>query len=278
MSQSFDRFSLHGRTAIITGAAGLLGSQHAKALLLSGATVVLTDVNDTALGSACKELTTQFDSDRIKSVVMDVSQPKNVESVARRLNDEGVHVDILINNAAVDAKVKNSGELSGGSRLENLSVDQWELEVRVGLTGALMCAKVFGTLMAERKRGVILNIASDLSVIAPDQRIYRREGIPSDQQHVKPVTYSIIKAGIIGLTRYLATYWADQGVRCNALSPGGVQTNQDPVFVSRLTSLIPLGRMASADEYQATVQFLCSDASAYLTGQNIVVDGGRSVW
>ena len=128
------------------------------------------------------------------------------------------------------------------------------------------------------KGGVILNIASDLSVISPDQRIYRQSGLPEDEQPVKPVTYSVIKSGLVGLTRYLATYWANRGVRANALSPGGVQTNQSDEFVQRLTNLIPLGRMAKKAEYRSAVQFLCSNASAYLNGQNIVMDGGRSMW
>jgi NAD(P)-dependent dehydrogenase (short-subunit alcohol dehydrogenase family) len=125
---------------------------------------------------------------------------------------------------------------------------------------------------------VILNIASDLSVFSPDQRLYRRAGLPEDQQPVKPVTYSVIKAGLVGLTRYLATYWADRGVRSNALSPGGVFTDQSDEFVQRLSALIPLGRMARRDEYRAAIQFLCSDASAYMNGQNVVMDGGRSAW
>ena len=133
--------------------------------------------------------------------------------------------------------------------------------------------------MARRGRGVILNIASDLGVIAPDQRLYRQPNITRDEeQPVKPVTYSVIKHGLIGLTKYLTTYWADQGVRVNAISPGGVFNNQDPAFVERLTRLIPMGRMARVDEYCAAVQFLCSDASSYMTGQNMVMDGGRSVW
>jgi len=126
--------------------------------------------------------------------------------------------------------------------------------------------------------GVVLNIASDLSVIAPDQRLYRRKGLPEDRQPVKPVTYSVIKAGLVGLTRYLSTYWAAQKVRVNALSPGGVFNGQDDEFVTKISNLIPMGRMANVDEYRSAVQFLCSDASSYMTGQNIVIDGGRSVW
>jgi NAD(P)-dependent dehydrogenase (short-subunit alcohol dehydrogenase family) len=132
--------------------------------------------------------------------------------------------------------------------------------------------------MAEQGYGVILNIASDLAVIAPDQRIYRQPGMADDQQPVKPVTYSVVKTGLLGLTRYLATYWADRGVRVNTLSPGGIFNQQDEAFVQRLTHLIPMGRMADHDEYKAAVVFLVSDASAYMTGANIVMDGGRTVW
>ena len=128
------------------------------------------------------------------------------------------------------------------------------------------------------KGGVILNIASDLSVFSPDQRIYRKDELPDVMQPVKPVTYSVIKTGLIGLTRYLATYWANKNIRCNALSPGGVFNGQSDEFVQRLTALIPLGRMASKNEYRAAVQFLCSDASSYMNGQNVLMDGGRNVW
>ena len=130
--------------------------------------------------------------------------------------------------------------------------------------------------MAKQGNGVILNIASDLSIIAPDQRIYNYDS--KELQNVKPITYSVIKSGLIGMTKYLATYWNESNVRVNALSPGGVYENQNSEFVDRLTKLIPLGRMASPDEYKSAIQFLCSDASSYMTGQNLVIDGGRSVW
>lgn len=199
--------------------------------------------------------------------------------MANALSVSGTRIDILVNNAAIDPKVKKGHGIIETSRIENFSIDQWNLQVAVGLTGAFLCSQVFGTLMAaDNKGGVILNIASDLSAISPDQRLYRKNGLADELQPVKPVTYSVIKAGLVGLTRYLATYWADKGVRANALSPGGIYNGQGDEFVQRLTSLIPLNRMADANEYRAAVQFLCSDASAYMNGQNIIMDGGRSVW
>ena len=166
----------------------------------------------------------------------------------------------------------------GYQRLEFFPLEQWDADLNVGLKGAFLCSQVIGSEMARRKQGVIVNVASDLAVIAPDQRLYRKPGLPEDQQPVKPVTYSVVKTGLIGLTRYLATYWAGSGIRVNAISPGGVYNNQADDFVERLANLIPLGRMANANEYQAAILFLCSDASSYMTGSNLVIDGGRSCW
>lgn len=279
MAKAFERFNLTGKTALITGAAGLLGMEHAAALLESGATVVLTDIGEAGLAAARETLSQNTEASRIRSRVMDVSKPEAIRDVAESLAADGLRIDILVNNAAIDPKVKGDQSVLETSRLENFPLDQWDLQVAVGLTGAFLCSQVFGAAMArDGKGGVILNIASDLSVFSPDQRLYRKDGSADDMQPVKPVTYSVIKAGLIGLTRYLATYWADKSVRCNALSPGGVFNGQGEEFVQRLNSLIPLGRMASKDEYRAAVQFLCSDASSYMNGQNVVMDGGRSVW
>lgn len=279
MSKTFEKFDLTGKTALVTGAAGLLGMEHAAALLESGATVILTDIGEAGLASALASLSLHADSSRIITRLMDVSRPDAVQNVAKELAAAHHRIDILVNNAAIDPKVKGDQGVLETSRLENFPLEQWDLQIAVGLTGAFLCSQVFGTAMArDGKGGVILNIASDLSVFSPDQRLYRKIDLTNEMQPVKPVTYSVIKAGLIGLTRYLATYWADKGVRANALSPGGVFNGQGDEFVKRLTSLIPLGRMASRDEYRAAIQFLCSDASAYLNGQNIVMDGGRSVW
>lgn len=275
---AFKKFSLTGKTALITGAAGLLGLQHAAALIESGATVVLTDVNNIGLDSALASLGEYADMSRIVILDMDVSKRESIAQVSEVLSSRGLRVDILVNNAAIDPKVSSDLGIVETSRLENFSLEQWSLQISVGLTGAFLCSQIFGSLMAKDGfGGVILNIASDLAVIAPDQRLYRKDEVPDEMQPVKPVTYSVIKTGLIGLTRYLATYWAAKGVRVNALSPGGIFNGQNEKFVQRLSALIPMGRMASLDEYRAAVQFLCSDASSYMNGQNIVIDGGRSV-
>ena len=279
MVNAFKKFDLTGKTALITGAAGLLGKEHAAALLEGGATVVLTDISQDALAAAKAMLLQKFPSGQLQTAVLDVSSPEAVRTLSSQLADAGVRIDILVNNAAIDPKVKADEGMVESSRLENFPIEQWNLQIAVGLTGAFLCSQVFGACMAaDGKGGVILNIASDLSVFSPDQRLYRKPGLPEHLQPVKPVTYSVIKAGLVGLTRYLATYWPDKGVRANAISPGGVFNGQGDEFVARLSALIPLGRMAASDEYRAAVQFLCSDASCYMNGQNVVMDGGRSVW
>ena len=273
------RFDLTGKTALITGGAGLLGVEHAVALVESGAHIVLSDLSESALDVAAASIKQEYPEARVLTCIMDVTSTESILGVAKKISTSGLRVDILVNNAAIDPKVDERSALLETSRLENLPLAQWNIQMAVGLTGAFLCAQTFGTEMAkDGKGGVILNISSDLSVFSPDQRIYRKEGLPEHLQPVKPVTYSVIKAGLVGLTKYLSTYWADKGIRANALSPGGVFNRQPEEFVRKLSALIPLGRMAERDEYRAAVQFLCSDASSYMTGQNIVMDGGRSVW
>ena len=208
---------------------------------------------------------------------VDITKQEKLEALRDEIVARFGRLDILINNAANNPKMEAGAEVNF-SRLENFPLAQWEADIAVGLTGAFLCSKVFGSYMASHGGGVIVNVASDLALIGPDQRIYRQPGVAEKMQPVKPVTYSVVKSALVGLTRYLATYWADDKVRVNAISPGGVFNGQPEDFVARLTDLIPLGRMAATDEYQGAIVFLCSDASSYMTGTNLVVDGGRSCW
>jgi NAD(P)-dependent dehydrogenase (short-subunit alcohol dehydrogenase family) len=267
-------FSLADRVAVITGGGGMLGAKHAEAIVEAGGTPVLWDINAEAASRVAASIMERCGRPAMAQRV-DITSGESVAEALVALLARFGRCDILINNAANDAKV-DKGDQSW-SRYENFSRTLWDQDVAVGLTGAFLCAQAIGPHMAKSGSGVILNIASDLSVISPDQRLYRKPGVAEDQQPVKPVTYSVVKHGLIGLTRYLATYWADKGVRVNAISPGGVYAGQPEEFVARLADLIPMGRMATLDEYKAAIVFLCSQASSYMTGQNIVIDGGRTV-
>ena len=179
----------------------------------------------------------------------------------------------------VDEEAEDAGAGKNFSRLENFSLDTWHADLAVGLTGAFLCIKYYGAAIANNPAGgSIVNISSDLGLIAPDQRLYRKAGVADDAQPVKPVSYSVVKTGLIGLTRYAATYWADRNVRCNALCPGGIENGQDAAFLREVCSRIPMGRMAQADEYRGSLLFLLSAASAYVNGAVIAADGGRTAW
>ena len=272
-----DAFDLSGRVAIITGGAGLLGVRHAEAVAELGGIPWLVDVDAARAEAAAAKIRADFGGEAV-GVACDITSPEAVSRLAEQVLAKHGRVDILINNAANNPKVEGGTSGKHWSRFENFPLEVWNQDIAVGLTGAFLCSQVFGAAMAEAGRGVILNIASDLGVIAPDQRIYRNPGETAENQSVKPVTYSVVKAGLIGLTRYLATYWPHAGVRANSLAPGGVFAGQGEDFVQRLTNLIPLGRMAHKDEYKAAVAFLVSDASSYMNGAVLSMDGGRTVW
>jgi len=270
-------FRLDGKIIVITGAAGLLGQRHAEAIAAYGGVPVLLDLSKQAVGELADQLKQSYGVDATGFAV-DITEESQIEQNTAELIEKYGKIDGLVNNAANNPKVEGGRE-KNFSRLENFPLDVWNQDVAVGLTGAFLCAKHYGNIISQNSEGgSIINISSDLGLIAPDQRLYKVEGLPEEQQPVKPVTYSVVKTGLIGLTRYLATYWAEQGLRCNAICPGGVENGQDPEFIQALISRIPLKRMANVDEYQGIIVFLLSLASSYLTGAIIPVDGGRSCW
>ncbi len=268
-------FDLAGRVVLITGGAGLLGAEHAAAIAEAGGVPVVADLRGGDAERVAQSTNERYGGSA-SALELDVTSRAACEAALARVLAVHGRLDGLVNNAALNPKVEGAG--LGATRFENYSLELWNRELAVGLSGAFLCAQVFGAHMAAHGGGVIVNIASDLGLIAPDQRIYQRPGLAADEQPVKPVTYSVVKGGLVMLTKYLATYWAEAGVRVNALCPGGVFAGQPEDFVGKLTQLIPMGRMARRDEYRAALVFLCSDASSYMTGSNLVIDGGRTCW
>jgi len=266
---------LTGKVVIITGGAGLLGRMQAEAVGEAGGDSVLVDIKEAEVKCVAEEVSRKYNT-RVLGVKTDITDEKQVKGMVKDILKEFKSIDVLINNAANDPKVTLDKNLDW-SRFENFPLDMWQKDISVALTGAFLCSREIAPCMIARG-GVILNIASDLGVIAPDQRIYRKVGIDEAKQPVKPVTYSVVKHGIIGLTKYLATYWADKNIRVNAFSPGGIYTNQPKDFVEKITNLIPMKRMADRDEYKSAVLFLISEASSYMTGANLIMDGGRTCW
>jgi NAD(P)-dependent dehydrogenase (short-subunit alcohol dehydrogenase family) len=269
-------FDLSGRVAIITGGAGLLGRQHAATIAEAGGHAVIADVSDRA--SEVAEEITRTHGAAALGVRVDVTRKPEVEAMAKAVLGRFGRIDILINNAALT--VRGGGERADYfAPFEDYPLELWKQALDVNLTGAFLCCQEVGKLMISRRSGVVLNIASDVANVSPDHRIYEGAVSPhTGKPFNTPIAYATTKAGIVNLTRYLATYWADKGIRVNCLSPGGVFADHDPRFVANLTSRIPLARMAHSDEYRGAVLFLVSDASSYMTGANLIIDGGRTAW
>lgn len=275
MNAALELFDLTGRTVVITGGGGMLGYQHALVVAELGANVALLDISEQGLAANAVRLK-EKGFDDVLTVVCDITSEPSVQEAADNVLRAFGRVDALVNNAARNPKVEDAGD--DFSRLEDFPLKQWQLDLEVGLGGAFLCAKVFGTVMAAAGKGVIINVASYLGVVAPEQRLYEVDGLAPEEQPVKPVTYTVVKHGVIGLTKYLATYWASKGVRSNTLSPGGVHAGQNDVFLSKIVQRIPLGRMSEPDDYRGAIAFLCSDASSFMNGANLVVDGGQTTW
>ena len=270
MGDAADLFSLKGRKALITGGAGLLGVRHAEAIAEMGGTPVLLDLPSEALAVKAKEIAGRFGVEAF-DVAADITKPEEVQGAISTVLARCGGIDILVNNAAMTGKGQAPDQLY--APFEKYPLNLWQQALDVNLTGAFLVTQRVGSAMRARgKGGVVINIASDLALISPDHRIY--EGQPFNS----PIAYTTTKAAILGFTRYLATYWAGDRIRVNALCPAGVFDDHDSAFVQRLTSLIPLGRMAHKDEYKGAIIFLASDASRFMTGTALVMDGGRTAW
>jgi len=269
-------FGLSGRVAIIAGGAGLLGPKHVEAIAAAGGIPVVADIDLASAEAVASSARKNFGVDAWAART-DITRPDDIERLMEETIARHGRIDILINNAANNPKVEG-GSSAAFARLERFTLSQWQRDLDVGLTGAFLCCQIVGREMAARGTGAIINIASEYGIIAPDQRLYRLPGVPDDEQPTKPISYTVVKSGLIGMTRYLATYWADRGVRVNTLTVGGIENGQHPDFLCKASDRIPLGRMAQVDEYQGAILFLASDASSFMTGSNVVVDGGKSCW
>lgn len=258
-------FDLTGRVALITGGAGILGREMTRSLADHGAQVIVVDRDPDRINAVLADVT-----GKVEGAICDIADRAALEQLCEKIESDFGPVDILLNNAAT--KSENFFE-----PFETYSDDEWEYVMNVNVNGARNGCQVFGRRMAERKCGSIINTLSIYGIMAPDQRIYDGsfyEGRPINT----PAIYSVSKAALWGLTRYLASYWADRGVRVNAVTPGGAYSGQNETFVQNYSARIPLGRMAQPTELSGAIVYLASDASSYVTGHNLVVDGGLNIW
>jgi NAD(P)-dependent dehydrogenase (short-subunit alcohol dehydrogenase family) len=262
-------FGLDGKVAVVTGAAGQLGSQYVRAMLSAGAKVVGIDIDLEDPKGRLAGITGDDFLPLEADITDRASLERALELIVRKFG--GVHA--LVNNAAIDAPPNMKSDALTGP-FETYPRDALQKMFDVNLMGSILCCQVFGGHMASHNGGSIINISSIYGILAPDQRLYTYKEKP----FFKPVGYSVTKSGVLNLTRYLAAYWAEKKVRVNTLTLAGVFNDQDQEFLKRYTAKVPLGRMARADEYNGAVVFLVSDASSYMTGSNMIVDGGYSAW
>ena len=273
MSKLPSAFDLSGKVAIVTGSAGLLGSGFCHTLAEAGASVVLADNNPEVNERLAATLTD--DSCNALAVTTDIADPASVKSLVVQTMQHFKRLDILVNSAALDPKFDPEHQDEHAGSFENYALDDWNQALNVNLTGMFLVTQAAVRPMLEQKGGVIINICSTYGLVAPDQRIYQREG---QAQVYKPVYYSVTKAGVMGFTRYLAGYYAGKNIRVNALTPGGVYNQHDDEFVEKYAARTMLGRMADRSEMNSALLFLASEASSYMTGANLVVDGGWTAW
>ncbi|MEW6702298.1 MAG: SDR family oxidoreductase [Bacteroidota bacterium] len=260
-------FSLKNKTAIVTGALGLIGKEHCKALSEAGANVIAADLD----AIKCAEFAQTLVTGSI-GAALDVTNPASIKNLRDSAIKKFGYIDILVNNAAINDMFENPKAAGELSKFENYPLELWQKSLDVNLTGVFLCSQILGTVMAKQKRGSIINIASTYGIVAPDQSLYIKED--GTQSFYKPPAYSATKGAVIMFTKYLAAYWGKDGVRVNTLTPGGVENNQDEFFIQKYSAKTPLGRMAKPTDYKGALIFLASDASRYMTGANLIVDGG----
>lgn len=280
MNTIMDKFNLTGRVAIVTGGSGLLGKEFCHTLAEAGATVVVADINTDGVNAFATELIKN--GYHAMGIATDITQPASVNALVEETLMAYGRLDILVNSAALDpkfdrealAEMAKHGAVSGS--FEDYPLESWRAALDVNLTGMFLCCQAaVKPMLAQGKKGSIINICSTYGLVAPDQRIYQREG---KQTSYKPVYYSVTKAGVLGLTRYLSAYYAGTEIRLNALTPGGVYNDHDEVFLKAYSARTVMGRMANKDEMNGALLFLASDASSYMTGSNLIVDGGWTAW
>lgn len=276
LAQMHDLFLLDDRVVIITGGAGMLGAEYARAVALAGGRPVIADVSAEAAERVASGIEAECGRAPFCSHV-DVANRASVLAMVDRVLDRHGRIDGLVNNAALDPKFDAQHAAEHTQAFEQYPLEAWNLALGVNLTGMFLCAQAVAPAMLAQGKGVIVNISSTYGLVGPDQRLYET-GDPGSPTAFKPVTYSVTKAGVLGLTRYLATYWAGKGIRVNSLTPGGVYNEHDTGFVRRYSYRTPLGRMAEREEYNGSLLYLLSDASSYMTGANLVVDGGWTAW
>lgn len=264
-------FSLKDKVAIVTGALGLIGKNHCIALSEAGANVIVCDLDEVE----CKTFASSLSTKSI-GVGVDITNKISVENLRDKTLNEFGRIDVLINNAAINDMFENPKVAAEQSMFENYPLDMWQKSLDVNVTGTFLCSQVIGNEMAKAGKGSIINVASTYGLVGPDQSIYKKPD--GTQSFYKSPAYPATKGAIVNFTRFLAAYWGDKRVRVNTLTPGGVENNQDEYFINNYSAKTPLGRMALPTDYKGAIIFLASDASSYMTGANLIVDGGWTAW
>jgi NAD(P)-dependent dehydrogenase (short-subunit alcohol dehydrogenase family) len=271
-------FSLKEKVAIVTGALGLIGKHHCHALAEAGANVIVCDLNENECAKFASTLSVLS-----LGIAVDITDKNSVLSLKKKVLSNYGKIDILVNNAAINDKFVHENSYGEDplsaleeSKFENYPLEMFKKSLDVNVTGMFLCSQVIGTEMANKGYGSIINVASTYGIVAPDQSLYKND--KGEQTFYKSAAYPVTKGAVISFTRFLAAYWGNKGVRVNTLSPGGVRNNQEEFFVKNYSDRTPLGRMAHPTDYKGALVFLASDASSYMTGANLVVDGGWTAW